>query len=281
MACCSHGRSRQGSSTAPTRARPRIEVSRPPQHIAEPASPVVQAGTGRATLSLMLTSLTGWAVACGLAALGAAMQQAPPPAQPPPPPEPILKVGDQRTRVRAPGLRRQGAQAVRLQGQDRRSCLVSRGVHCWLNGRVPVAPCERRQPEVLRKRRLLRSQRGRRRHQQEVRRARRGGLPHPERSGKEDRDGLWRRQRAAAAGMRWTFYIGPTGVLSTSIRRSAPRPPGRRRQTPRSAEDQTEIAVLQSCAGRYEVARAAVSAGRKPPPARGSRTAPRLKMDWS
>jgi hypothetical protein len=42
----------------------------------------------------MLTSLTGWAVACGLAALGAAMQQAPPPAQPPPPPEPILKVGD-------------------------------------------------------------------------------------------------------------------------------------------------------------------------------------------
>jgi cytochrome oxidase Cu insertion factor (SCO1/SenC/PrrC family) len=42
----------------------------------------------------MMTSLTGWAVACGLAALGAAMQQTPPPAQPPPPPEPILKIGD-------------------------------------------------------------------------------------------------------------------------------------------------------------------------------------------
>ena len=53
----------------------------------------------------MLTSLTGWAVACGLAALGAAMQQAPPPAQPPPPPEPILKVGD-------------GAPEFALQGSD-------------------------------------------------------------------------------------------------------------------------------------------------------------------
>ena len=53
----------------------------------------------------MMTSLTGWAVACGLAALGAAMQQAPP-AQPPPPPEPILKVGD-----RAPEFALQGSDA--------------------------------------------------------------------------------------------------------------------------------------------------------------------------
>jgi hypothetical protein len=52
----------------------------------------------------MLTSLTGWAAACGLVALGAAMQQTTPPAQPPPPPEPILKVGD-----RAPEFALQGS----------------------------------------------------------------------------------------------------------------------------------------------------------------------------
>jgi hypothetical protein len=52
----------------------------------------------------MMTSLTGWAVACGIAALGAAMQQGPPPSQPPPPPEPILKVGD-----RAPEFALQGS----------------------------------------------------------------------------------------------------------------------------------------------------------------------------
>jgi hypothetical protein len=52
----------------------------------------------------MMTSLTGWAVACGIAALGAAMQQGTPPSQPPPPPEPILKVGD-----RAPEFALQGS----------------------------------------------------------------------------------------------------------------------------------------------------------------------------
>ena len=52
----------------------------------------------------MITSLTGWAVACGLAAMGAALQQGTPPAQPPPPPEPILKVGD-----RAPEFELQGS----------------------------------------------------------------------------------------------------------------------------------------------------------------------------
>ena len=41
----------------------------------------------------MITSLTGWAVACGLAAMAAAVQQGTPPG-PPPPPEPILKIGD-------------------------------------------------------------------------------------------------------------------------------------------------------------------------------------------
>lgn len=41
----------------------------------------------------MITSVTGWAIACGFAALAVAGQQPAPPAQPPPP-EPILKVGD-------------------------------------------------------------------------------------------------------------------------------------------------------------------------------------------
>jgi hypothetical protein len=42
----------------------------------------------------MINSLSGWALACGFAALGAAFQQAPPPAQPPPPLVPSLKAGD-------------------------------------------------------------------------------------------------------------------------------------------------------------------------------------------
>jgi cytochrome oxidase Cu insertion factor (SCO1/SenC/PrrC family) len=41
----------------------------------------------------MISSLSGWAVACGLVALGAAFQQTPP-APSPPPLEPKLKVGD-------------------------------------------------------------------------------------------------------------------------------------------------------------------------------------------
>ena len=52
----------------------------------------------------MLTSLSGLAVACGLVALGAAMQQTPPPASPPPPLEPTLKAGD-----RAPEFALQGS----------------------------------------------------------------------------------------------------------------------------------------------------------------------------
>jgi cytochrome oxidase Cu insertion factor (SCO1/SenC/PrrC family) len=42
----------------------------------------------------MINSLTGWAVACGMVALGAAFQQTTPPAQSPPPLVPTLKVGD-------------------------------------------------------------------------------------------------------------------------------------------------------------------------------------------
>jgi cytochrome oxidase Cu insertion factor (SCO1/SenC/PrrC family) len=52
----------------------------------------------------MFTSLSGWALACGVVAIGAAMQQTPPPAQPPPPLEPKLKVGD-----RAPDFALQGS----------------------------------------------------------------------------------------------------------------------------------------------------------------------------
>ena len=42
----------------------------------------------------MVTSISAWVVACGVAALGAAIQQGTQPPTPPPPPEPILKVGD-------------------------------------------------------------------------------------------------------------------------------------------------------------------------------------------
>jgi hypothetical protein len=52
----------------------------------------------------MITSLSAWAVACGVVALGAAIEQGTPPSQPPPPPEPILKVGD-----RAPDFALQGS----------------------------------------------------------------------------------------------------------------------------------------------------------------------------
>lgn len=53
----------------------------------------------------MLSSLTGWALACGLAALGAAFQQGTPPAPPPRPPlEPKLSAGD-----RAPEFALQGS----------------------------------------------------------------------------------------------------------------------------------------------------------------------------
>jgi len=42
----------------------------------------------------MHTTLTGWALACGLVAMGAAIHQGPPPAQPPAPRVPTLKAGD-------------------------------------------------------------------------------------------------------------------------------------------------------------------------------------------
>jgi len=42
----------------------------------------------------MVNFLSGWALACGLAAGAAAWQQTPPPAQPPPPLVPTLKAGD-------------------------------------------------------------------------------------------------------------------------------------------------------------------------------------------
>jgi cytochrome oxidase Cu insertion factor (SCO1/SenC/PrrC family) len=43
----------------------------------------------------MINTLTGWALACGMLAAGAALQQAAPPAQAPPPPlVPTLKAGD-------------------------------------------------------------------------------------------------------------------------------------------------------------------------------------------
>ncbi len=42
----------------------------------------------------MMNALSGWILACGLAAAGTAWQQAPPPSQPPPPLVPVLKAGD-------------------------------------------------------------------------------------------------------------------------------------------------------------------------------------------
>jgi hypothetical protein len=43
----------------------------------------------------MFSSISEWAVVCGIVALGAGFQQTPPPAQPPaPPPQPTLKAGD-------------------------------------------------------------------------------------------------------------------------------------------------------------------------------------------
>jgi hypothetical protein len=51
----------------------------------------------------MLTSLSAWAVACGLAAFGSTIQQGSQPPTPPPPPEPILKVGDSAPDFALPG----------------------------------------------------------------------------------------------------------------------------------------------------------------------------------
>lgn len=51
----------------------------------------------------MLSSIAGWAIACGLVAAGAAFQQTPPPSQPPPPLVPTLKVGDTAPAFALPG----------------------------------------------------------------------------------------------------------------------------------------------------------------------------------
>ena len=42
----------------------------------------------------MLSTFTGWALAVGVAAIGATFSQGPPPAQPAPPLVPTLKAGD-------------------------------------------------------------------------------------------------------------------------------------------------------------------------------------------
>jgi peroxiredoxin Q/BCP len=42
----------------------------------------------------MINALSGWVLACGIAAAGTAWQQAPPPSQPPPPLVPVLRAGD-------------------------------------------------------------------------------------------------------------------------------------------------------------------------------------------
>jgi hypothetical protein len=57
---------------------------------------------GRASISGMMTSVSLWALACGIAVYGAAIQGGPP-AQAPPP-EPTLKAGD-----RAPDFALQGS----------------------------------------------------------------------------------------------------------------------------------------------------------------------------
>ena len=44
--------------------------------------------------SSMISTFTGWALACGIVAIGATVHQGPPPAQPPPPLAPTLKAGD-------------------------------------------------------------------------------------------------------------------------------------------------------------------------------------------
>ena len=73
-----------------------------------------------------------------------------------------------RAGVCAAGIRRQGPQAVGLQGQDRRAGMVPQSVHRWLNGRMQLAPCERGTDSRLR-RRLFHGQRRHTRRQQGVR----------------------------------------------------------------------------------------------------------------
>jgi hypothetical protein len=51
----------------------------------------------------MAISFSPWALACGLAALGAAFQQPGPPAQPPPPLQPKLSAGDRAPAFSLPG----------------------------------------------------------------------------------------------------------------------------------------------------------------------------------
>jgi cytochrome oxidase Cu insertion factor (SCO1/SenC/PrrC family) len=51
----------------------------------------------------MINALSGWVLACGIAAAGVAWQQAPPPSQPPPPLVPVLKAGDVAPAFALPG----------------------------------------------------------------------------------------------------------------------------------------------------------------------------------
>jgi hypothetical protein len=84
----------------------------------------------------MLSTFTGWALACGIVAIGASFHQGPPPAQPPPPLIPTLKAGDV-----APAFALQGSDGKvhRLsdyKGKTGHHCLVPEGVHRWVNGRM-------------------------------------------------------------------------------------------------------------------------------------------------
>jgi hypothetical protein len=83
----------------------------------------------RASIGSMITSTSAWAVAWGIAVIGAAFQQGTPAPQTPQP-EPTLKTGDM-----APTFELQGSD-----GKVHRACLVPRGIYWRLNGRMQVAP---------------------------------------------------------------------------------------------------------------------------------------------
>ncbi len=157
-----------------------------------------------------------------------------------------------------PGLRaarhgRQDAQAVRLQGQDRRPRVVPQGLHRWLNGRVQVAPCERRGDSEVR-RRVLHGERRRRRDEQEVRRP---NMMRISRCCPIRRRTSRRRTVSSGAvrlrARRWTFYIGPDGKILFIDKKVSPAPRrrgsrGQARRARRQGTDQTEIAAADSSA---------------------------------
>ena len=71
----------------------------------------------------MITTLSGWILTCGIAAIGMAWQQAPPPAQPLPPRVPVLKAGDV-----APAFALQGSDGKTHRLSDYKGKTV---VHAW------------------------------------------------------------------------------------------------------------------------------------------------------